>query len=312
MLPVASARSGPTWSRVSAAGRARMRLLVAGLATLALAASPDARALDGGSAPLVPADTTALWVADGASSADTVIVYCQGGPTDSLGIVRDGRTSLRYLPGYERYAIAYVHQAQTLDPSLYVPRDDLSRADARALVDATSEMLHRTIRYHVDRGRTVFAIGTSYGAYVILHHLARQGPEAAGYVLLAPRVDTDSSMEAETWDGVAGSYAEDGRMYVPADRSELEGATRERRWERLLENRLKAAIGLRYSDLLAEVDLSRVRVFYATNDQAVGALTEAEVGFLESRGATVTATQDGHREVLYRFIDAVMEGRVRL
>ena len=263
-------------------------------------------------AELSPTDTTALWISDSTAESDTVLIYSQGGPTDSLGFERDGRTSLRYLPGYERYAVKYVHQAQTINPEMYTPREDFTVAEAARAVRATSEMLHRAIRYHKDRGKTVFVAGTSYGAFVIQHYLATHPSDADGYIVLAGRLDMSQPMVDETLDGWAGSFAEDGTTYVSAERSEGTTASVQENWNRLVKNRLKAAIGLRFSEELAAVDLSNVVYFYATNDRAVGALTPSEIDFLEARGATVFATSDGHGEVIYRFIDAVMAGDMSL
>ncbi|MFT5144114.1 MAG: pimeloyl-ACP methyl ester carboxylesterase [Thalassolituus oleivorans] len=261
-------------------------------------------------ADLIPADTTALWLSDGNAASDTVLIYSQGGPADSLGFERDGRTSLRYLPGYDRYAVAYVHQAQTLNPSMYTPREDFPLDEASRAVRATSEILHRAIRYHKDRGKTVFVAGTSYGAFVIQHYLATNPSEADRYLILAGRIDMSRPMVDETLEGWAGGFQEDGTTYVHADR--LEAATDQENWNRLVKNRLKAAIGLHFSEELAGVDLSNVVYYYATNDEAVGSLTRSEVEFLEAGGATVHETSDGHSQVLYRFIDAVMAGDLSL
>lgn len=44
----------------------------------------------------------------------------------------------------------------------------------------------------------------------------------------------------------------------------------------------------------------------------MGRLSAAELEFLESRGATVEATRDGHSDTLYRMIDQVRDGRLQL
>lgn len=259
------------------------------------------------------ADTTALWVAHGAAVSDTVVINCQGGPAAVLKFEEAGRSNLRYLPGYDRYQIAYLHQAQTRRTDWYRPGTPFMRHDAEAAVEETSAMLAQALTYFKQRGKVVFVIGTSYGAFVIQHYLAHHPSQADRYVLVAGRLDMTPAMVAETEAGWAGSFAEDGSTYLPADRTPDPADTPADRQARRVKNLLKAAIGApRYTEALANADLSNVVYFYAANDQAVGALTPAEVDFLEARGATVTTTRDGHSDTFYRFIDAVMAGNLTL
>lgn len=256
----------------------------------------------------LPADTSSLWLRDGDLTSDTVILYAQGGPDRRLTFEEHGRTSLRYLPGYERFGIAYVHQAQTLVDDWY----DLSRLfdleDAEHAVDLTSEILDRAARYFKDRGKIVFVVGTSYGAFVIQHYLATREPMADRYIVLAGRLDMPPSMVDETLEGWSGEFGEDGSTYVGAIREDPTDATAADVRERVVKNLLKAAIGVpRYTADLAGMDLGKMAYFYATNDQAVGSLQAEEIEFLADHGATIVETSDGHSDVLYRFIDAVMD-----
>jgi len=248
----------------------------------------------------LPADTSRLWVADGNLQSDTVLLICQGGPSDRLTIEESGRTSYRYIPKYAQYTIAYVHQAQTWDPDLMY-RDLPSPNRAKAAVEQTTEILVRSIRYFKERGKTVMVIGTSYGAYIGMHALATRENLADRYVLIAGRVDDPADAVDHHLQGYNGAYSVDGRTFIPQPADTKTTSAYQFR------QMLKGAIGQpRYSRLLAGADLSNLWFFYAANDERVGRLTEEEVGLLENRGAQVFATSDGHTETLYRFIDRLM------
>ena len=82
-----------------------------------------------------------------------------------------------------------------------------------------------------------------------------------------------------------------------------------------MEMRIAGATGCDcYTTLLARRDLQRVIYVYGTSDDNVGRLTDAEVAFLDAKGSTVIAVQDGdHRsmfddpDVAQRISDALNE-----
>ncbi|MDD9985020.1 MAG: hypothetical protein OXQ31_01970 [Spirochaetaceae bacterium] len=63
----------------------------------------------------------------------------------------------------------------------------------------------------------------------------------------------------------------------------------------------------RYTERLAETDLQKVIYVYGTLDDTVGRLTEDEVEFLESGGATVIPIPDGGHASTFEDVDAVQE-----
>ncbi len=62
----------------------------------------------------------------------------------------------------------------------------------------------------------------------------------------------------------------------------------------------------RYTERLAATDLQRVIYVYGTQDVLVGRLTEDEVAFLESRGATVIPIEGDHIS-MFEKVDAAQE-----
>jgi pimeloyl-ACP methyl ester carboxylesterase len=259
-----------------------------------------------------PTDTTALWVTHGQKESDTVLIICQGGPSDSLGIIAKGKTPYRYIPGYGNYNIAYLHQAQTYDPAIF--SKDLTLWEAEKAIEHTAEMLHRATVYFKNRDKTVVVIGNSFGAYIIPRTLTHFPALADRYVVLAGRLTDPDPIVKQHVKGFNGEYHEDGSTYVPedeqADLSEYSASEIQTYSAKQL---LKAAIGqIDYTQTLSDKDLSKWIYFYATNDTHVGRLSEAEIVFLETHGAQVYPTSDGHNEVLYRFIDRLEDGSIHL
>jgi hypothetical protein len=131
---------------------------------------------------ILPEDVTKLWVEDGNSKSDTVLIICQGGPSQELTFVENGKTSYRYIPNYSSYQIAYLHQAQTLNKEIFNYKTEFTLEMAEKEVNNTSEILYRTVKYFKSQGKIVIVIGTSYGAYIIPNYLATRTSLADKYV----------------------------------------------------------------------------------------------------------------------------------
>ncbi len=263
---------------------------------------------------LLPKDTTKLWVEDGNIESDTVLIVCQGGPSKNLTFIEKGRTSYRYIPNYSNYRIVYLHQAQTLNKEIFDYKEEFSLEMAEKEVDNTSEMLYRALDYFKAKGKTTIVIGTSYGAYIIPNYLSTRPSLADKYIIIAGRIDDNEQMLEQHLKGFNGEFEEDGITYIPEDENpDLSEYQESEIKEYLVKQLLKGAIGKpRYSQELADMDLSNVICFYATNDQNVGRLTESEIKFLESKKVKIYETNTGHSETLYRFIDKLMDGSVKL
>ncbi len=149
-------------------------------------------------------------------------------------------------------------------------------------VDNISEMLYRALAYFKEKGETTIVIGTSYGDYIIPNYLSTRPSLADKYIIIAGRIDDNEQMLEQHLKGFNGEFEEDGITYVPEDENTdlseyQESEIKEYRVKQLL----KGAIGKpRYSQALADKDLSNVIYFYATNDQNVGRFTESEITFL--------------------------------
>ena len=261
---------------------------------------------------IFPQDTTKLWVTDGNIKSDTTLIICQGGPSRQLTFIEKGRTSYRYIPSYSNYNIVYLHQAQTYNPEIFNFKSTFSIEMANKEVDNSSEMLYRAIKHFKIKNKTVIVIGTSYGAYIIQNYISTRPSIADKYYVLAGRIDGNSEMVEQHLNGFNGGFKEDGISYVSEKENvDLSEYSKEDLKEYRVKQLLKGAIGKPiYSRELLNKDLSNVTYFYAANDQNVGKLSDSEISFLESKGAKVLKTFDGHSEVLYRFIDKLRDGNL--
>jgi len=242
------------------------------------------------------------------ASKQTVLIILQGGPHEELAFVRDGRTLFRYLPDYQNYSVVYLHQSQTINPSVMRAGSEFSIEDAKKEVAMSAAILSKAIEGYHALGKKVLVVSHSYGSFLALHHLSDAGPLADQYNLLAGRLDVDAALVDIHLSGLNAQYSSDGKTLLPIqarDPNENQASRNDYRNGNLL----KAAAGMpRFSSELARLDLSNVNFIYAANDQAVGALTNEEVKALRTLGAQVIETHDGHGDTIKRFIDKVADG----
>lgn len=247
----------------------------------------------------LPEDDTELFeVHGGDPDSGTVWIYEQGGPLHEL--IGDYESFSAY-PGHREIHFVQPHQTLTLNADLAERAEEYTLAELQAEVDVSVEILHRTIRHFRRQGKRVVVIGHSYGAFLVTRYLWQKPPESADrYLIMAGRLD----MPEEVVNGFLNGRA----WWFPDGVTPVElgaGATTDRE---LMEMRIQAATGHdRYTERLAERDLGRVIYVYGTEDRHVGRLTEDEVGFLKSRGATVVVAEGGHHGSMFEDMDVVQE-----
>lgn len=239
----------------------------------------------------VPAELEGTFGSFGNPDADTVVIVTQGGPVTFLL----GPEVLVEEVGQlnpEQVQLVSVHQAQTLEPDRFISAD-ISFDDAKAADTASVAMLADVVAYFKGQGKTVHVVGFSFGAFMVQDLLATQGNIADGYLIKVGRVDMPDEVWTEFSEGRAVGFV-DGTEIVKFDIAEagMGGETPEAD-----RNMARLAAGLghkRYTELLADVDLSNVVYVYGDVDEQVGRLSEAEVAFLEGQSATVIEYQGGH------------------
>lgn len=261
----------------------------------------------------MPTDTTKLWAAAGNPEQEKVLILLQGGPKGSLNFERRGSSSWRYLPNYEQYYRIHLHQSSTYNPEMFEYTDEFSLEMAKTEVDNSSEMLLRAIQYFKDKGKTVYVLGHSYGAFVIPHYLSTRPSLADKYIIISGRIDDDPVGLETHRQGYNGVYMDDGvRMSADTEEHLTDYSEGEKKYYRV-KQWLKWAIGLpKYSEELADVDLSNVTYIYYPKDCRVGKLTDAEINFLKSKKAKVFSSNFEHGHTIFELVFLMREGKIKL
>jgi|GEM_PF-3006229 len=269
-------------------------------------------------ATVFPGDTTALWLAEGPLTADTVLIIGEGGPHNALDFEWGGETVWSGLPDYKSYYRAHILQSTMLNKHIYENTKGFSEEDGELEADNSTEILNRAVRYFKERGKVVLVVGSSLSAWVILDHVSKANLMADSYVISSGRLKANETMVQYHALGHNVIFEEDATTIRIPDTTYRNPIKTERYFRlRQVKNRIKAAFGRRnYMELLADKDLSNVTYVYAENDRRVGSLTQAEVGFLLSRNAEVVNTQARHsgndRFIVGQFNEGEMSFRMKI
>ena len=260
---------------------------------------------------VIPKDPTKLWVDEGDNEKDTVLIICQGGPKDSMDFIERGKSSWRYLPNYENYYKIHLHQSTTLNTDIFRYKDSLTMDMARKEVDNSTEILDRAITYFKNKGKTVYVMGHSYGAFIIPHYLATRKSMADKYVIVSGRIDDPKHVVDIHKKGFNGTY-KDGVTFISDEGEDFsdynEAAIKYYTGKQLL----KAASGeISYSKALKGVDLKNSIYVYCAKDERVGGLTKKEFDFLKLKGFQVYETEKEHGYTIYGFVDGIKEGKLK-
>ena len=275
VAPTETATASPTATAVPATETA--------VPTAAASPSPDASA----GAPRTVED---LYVAVGNPDADAVLVNTQGGPVPFL-FSREEIPEAFGLLDLDRVYLASVHQSQTIDPAPFTDAD-ITFEEAQAADAASVAMLAAVVDHFRARGKTVYVVGISFGAFMVQELLATQGNVAEGYLVMVGRIDMPEAVWTEFAGGRTVGFA-DGVDVIEVTSAEAgmggEGPVADRNMARL-------AAGLghhRYSERLAAIDMANVVYVSGDLDEQVGRLSDAEAAFLTGRGADVIRYDGG-------------------
>lgn len=232
-----------------------------------------------------------------------VVVVAQGGPVVDLEI-DEARSIFSSVDLQETYVVV-PHQAQTLDPEQFVSAE-ISFDDAKQFDTETSKNIADVVERFVGEDRQVHVVGISFGAFVVQDLLATQGNVADGYFIQVGRLD----MPAEVWEPFSeGRFVgfSDGVQVFEVD-SEAAGMGGDGTFTDANMAKLAAGLGhQRYTELLADTDLSNVVYAYGQLDEQVGRLSANELTFLETKGVKVLRTAGGHGETIDETITAGLE-----
>jgi len=251
---------------------------------------------DGDPAPLgISQEIKDLIYFKGDEDAPVVLINAQGGPdtelsTDEVDFIFENFNTSNLLT-------VNVHQAQTLNPSLF-QGDDITFDQAINFNTESVEMLHKVVKYFKDQGRTVYVLGISFGAFMTQDLIAKKGLDVADkYLIMVGRLNLNDIIWQGFSEGRFG-YFENGITPIVED---------EIGTDRTLRNLDKLAAGLgmnRYTQLLNPYDdLSKITYVYGETDQAVGRLTGAEIEFLQSKNVNIIVGSGDHDDTIFDFFE---------
>ncbi|CAM1353370.1 hypothetical protein [Tenacibaculum insulae] len=262
---------------------------------------------------IIPKDITKLWVAEGDSTKQIVIIFLQGGPKDELDFEKNKKSHWRHLPNYKNYYSIHLHQANTFNPKMFTYDCNFTMKMARKEVNNTSEMLSKAIKHFKEKGKTVWVMGHSYGAYIIPHYLASNTSLADKYVIISGRINDPKNVIKAHKKGFNGIY-DDGITFVSDEKdNDFKDYNIWAIKYYTAKQRLKAAIGeISYIKALKSIDLSNVTYIYSPKDKRVGGLTKQEIQFLQIKNAKVFKTHHEHGYTIRGLLDEIKKGNIKL
>ncbi|WP_400077943.1 hypothetical protein [Winogradskyella sp. R77965] len=262
----------------------------------------------------LPSDTTLLWVNDSFKEKDTVLIVGEGGPKNSLDFENNGRVYWEYLNNYDNYQTIVIHQSSTYNKTIFNALD-FKISDGYKEAENSAEIMYRAIKYFKDRNKYVIVAGHSYSAFIIPYYIANRPSLADTYLMTGGRLNADSIQTQYQLKGSNSGFKKDGNTLIIPDTTLPPKRFRTERFFRIIQVKemLKAGVGnFKFTDELADKDLSNLIFCYGKKDSNVGIPTQEELDFLKTKGAKIVATDADHYNIWKRVIDSLRDGTIKL
>ena len=251
---------------------------------------------------VLPRDTTKLFIAEGEMDKDTAWVFVQGGPMPDISAYNPRPLTL--LPNHESLLKIDVLQSQMINRSILSADIPLTNEQNLFEHNLSAEMLYRTVKYLKDRGKTVFVIGHSYGAYISYDYLYSKRDLSDQLIIMASDLDEDIRNYEMNEDG-SRKFIRYRDGVTPYETTFWGGFTMERvlkpKLNKIFTNTgsLVASHGKRrFTELLKGKDLSNVIFYHAKFDEANGRTTKSEIDFWHAHGAQTIESYGDHHSML--------------
>ena len=236
----------------------------------------------------IPTDINKLFESKGDVESDTVWIYVQGGPTTEREyapeeMYEDNTPVYPYLIDDLRI---YPFQTQHLNPK--VASSELLTLEAAKIESATTtEIVKKIVEHFNSQNKVVYLIGHSYGSLVVNDFLAKYGSIARKTISLNGRLDMDQVV----WEGFAKGeeFLFDADGINPFLDTEADNTMKDK-------NMRKLAAGLgfnRYTELLANADLTNAIFVTAPNDSYVGDFTTGAIDLLKVKSEALFILPEG-------------------
>jgi len=231
---------------------------------------------------VIPTDINDLFVGKGTATQDTVIVYSEGGPE-----VKVLAEDLEEITQFSKYYRVYPRQAQHLNQS--INKNEITFEQAIKEDAISTDIFQKVVQHFKDEGKYVVAMSHSFGSF-ILPNVIDKYPNTPidKVIIMAGRLD----MPEVVWQGFRDGHLynfPDGVTPTSDDDSSPKG-------NELSGPRLQAGLGMnRYTQLLADNDLTNWYYVWGEKDQEVGALSKEEKDFLISKNVDgISITEGDH------------------
>lgn len=130
-----------------------------------------------------------LYIETGNKTSKTVLLVVQGGPYEKMQYTNE------FDKWKDKLHIIFVKQAQTINPTLLPPENNLKLEDAYTENLVSVEILRKVIEHFKNNDKKVLVWGVSYGAWIIQKYIAEYGIGADAVSISAGRLD----IEPEIW-----------------------------------------------------------------------------------------------------------------
>ncbi len=252
----------------------------------------------------LPRDTTLLFQSKGNEESDTVYIFIQGGPMPDISAYRPRPLTL--LPNQENFLRVDVLQSQMINQTILNASPTLTEKQSIYEHHVSAEMMHRSIQYFKERGKTVFVIGHSYGCYIGFAYLLDHPNMADKLILMGADLDEDLRNYQVNEDG-SRKFIRFRNGTEPYERDfwggfpliDLLSPKMETIFTNV-ESLVSSHAKRRFTQLLKGKDLSNVIFYYARFDEANGRTTKAELDFFKAHGVETIESYGDHHSMLYK------------
>jgi hypothetical protein len=222
----------------------------------------------------------------GNKNSDTIVLYSDGSGTFFKTWLFEEQIKSMGYKEFENLLFINVIQGHRIDPDILF-KQELAFDDAKKMADISVANLSSLIDHFKSKNKTVYLYGISFGAFVLADLISQDGIRADGYLVMKGRLDMNDEVWKPRSEGNFASFDKDAKTVLTSDRS------RSLHYKNSM--KISAAHGYkRYTELLNGLDLSKVIYVYGKRDVNVGALTQDEIDFLNTHGATVIASDGDH------------------
>lgn len=206
-------------------------------------------------------------------NADTVLLALHGGPTP--GLLENTFSYLRSIP---TFSVVDVKKQEMLRP---VWNDStLTIAEAIAINDTTAALIEKAIQYYKNDNKVVVLVGQSWGAFILGEYMDDYGVDQVHKIIpMEGRISIQQEYVDYLYDGYIPKFDSDGSTIILS--------TPQNAYPHGIITLVTALFENRWIDSLANLDLSNLMYSYAEFDLNSGALTDAEIDFLNQSGAQI-------------------------